>query len=90
MVERAIASSTLEPTARDDGTTQSSRRIANPLDAKIAERGSNLSLGQQQLLAIGRALLCTPRLLLLDEGTADREQDAAHWAQLLCALFVCT
>jgi branched-chain amino acid transport system ATP-binding protein len=40
---------------------------------RLAERGSNmgnqLSGGEQQMLAIGRALLTNPRLLILDEAT---------------------
>ncbi|MCL4765621.1 MAG: ABC transporter ATP-binding protein [Hyphomicrobiaceae bacterium] len=39
------------------------------LAQRIANRGDQLSGGEQQMLAIGRALLANPRLLILDEAT---------------------
>ncbi len=39
------------------------------LDERASNLGSQLSGGEQQMLAIGRALLTNPRLLILDEAT---------------------
>ncbi len=39
------------------------------LGQRIANRGNQLSGGEQQMLAIGRALMTNPRVLILDEAT---------------------
>ena len=78
-VEASMAD--IERAARASQAYEFIRDLPEQFETKVGERGVNLSGGQRQRLAIARALLIDPRILILDDATASVDMKTEYQIQ---------
>jgi len=71
MFDESIPREEVERACRLVGADELIRRMKGGYDARLSERGSGLSAGERQLISFARIIVFRPKILILDEATAN-------------------
>ena len=76
-----VTDAQVEAAAKTVGAHNFILRMPDGYDTVLEQRGANLSMGQRALVSMARAIVADPRVLILDEATANMDSETEHQLQ---------
>ncbi|MEZ7615340.1 ABC transporter ATP-binding protein [Streptococcus sp. 27098_8_73] len=81
MYQESLSQAEVEEAARFVDAHDFISQLAQGYDSPVTERGSTFSSGQRQLLAFARTIATKPKILILDEATANIDSETEELIQ---------
>ena len=79
--DESISDEAVRKAAREVNAARFIDRLPDGYASRVTERGATFSAGERQLLSFARTLAYDPRILILDEATANIDTETEIWIQ---------